>query len=60
MSLERFGKFEVAIRAGAARMDDALGDALVIEVEDLLAKGEVLERASARARPRAANSGCPR
>ena len=40
---ERLGQFEVACARRAARMDDALGDALVIEVEDLFAKDEVLE-----------------
>jgi hypothetical protein len=35
---------EVAVRAGAARVHDALRDALVIEVRDLLAQHEVLEQ----------------
>ena len=39
--------FEEAVRRGAARMDDSLGDPLVIEVRDLLAKDEVLEEGRA-------------
>ena len=35
---------EVAVRARAARVDDPLGNSLVIEVGDLLAKDEVLEQ----------------
>ena len=35
---------EVAVRRRAARVDDALGDALVVEVGDLLAEDEVLEQ----------------
>ena len=39
------------MRAGAARVHDALGDALVVEVGDLLAQDEVLEqRRAARVR----------
>ena len=38
---------EAAVGAEAAGVDDALGDALVVEVEDLLAEGEVLEQAGA-------------
>ena len=35
---------EVAVRRRAARVDDALGNALVVEVRDLLAEDEVLEQ----------------
>ena len=35
---------EIAVGAKAAGMDDALGDALVVEVEDLLAEVEVFQR----------------
>ena len=37
------GALEEAVRRRAARVDDPLGDALVVEVGDLLAKDEVLE-----------------
>ena len=48
---DRLGAFEDAVRRGAARMDNPLGDALVIEVGDLLPKDEVLEeRRAAEAR----------
>ena len=51
---------EVAVRRRAAGVHDALGDPLVIEVGDLLAKDEVLEqRRPAQARP-SASSGCRR
>ncbi len=44
------GELEMAVRAIAARMNDALGDALMVEVEDLLAEMEILEqRRAARA-----------
>ena len=45
---------EVAVRARAAGMDDALGNALVVEVRDLLAQDEILEqrRAARTARER--------
>ena len=46
---QRLVALEVAVRAGAARVDDALGDALVVEVGDLLAEDEVLEQRRARA-----------
>jgi hypothetical protein len=36
--------FEVAVRGRAARMHDALGNALVVEVRDLLAQDEVFEQ----------------
>src|SRR5690606_8676522 len=40
----------IAVRAIAACMNDALGDALMVEVEDLLAEMEILEqRRAARA-----------
>ena len=49
---ERLVVLEVAVRPEAAGVDDALGDALVVEVEDLLAEVEVLEqRRAARRRP---------
>ena len=38
----RLVHLEVAVRAGAARVHDALGDALVVEVGDLLTEVEVL------------------
>ena len=41
---QRLVDLEEAVGAGAAGMDDALGDALVVEVGDLLAKMEVLEQ----------------
>ena len=41
---QRLGRLEIAVRAGAARMHDALGDALVIEMRDLLAQDEVFEQ----------------
>ena len=41
---ERLVVLEVAVRAEAAGVDDPLGDALVVEVEDLLAEVEVLEQ----------------
>ena len=34
---QAFGTFEIAVRRRSARMDDALGNALVVEVVDLLA-----------------------
>ena len=39
------------MRAIAARMDDALRNALVVEMEDLLAEMKIFEQRSARARP---------
>ena len=49
---ERLRQLEEAVRRRAARVDDALRDALVVEVVDLLAKDEVLEqRRAARRRP---------
>ncbi len=48
--LEAVGQLEMAVRGEAAGVDDALGNALVVEVEDLLAQDEVLEqRRAARA-----------
>ena len=47
-------RLEHAVDAGAAGVDDPLGDALVVEVHDLLAEVEVLEqRRTALARPSA-------
>ena len=48
---ERLVVLEVAVCAEAAGMDDALGDALVVEVEDLLAEVEVLQQRGPRCRP---------
>ena len=42
--VERLVALEVAVRRRAARVDDALGDPLVVEVGDLLAEDEVLEQ----------------
>ena len=54
MSDERLVVLEVAVRAEAARVDDPLRDALVVEVEDLLPEVEVLEqRRTALAEPQA-------
>ena len=51
MLRQRLVALEVAVRAGAARVHDALGNALVIEVRDLLAQDEVFEqRRAAQAR----------
>ena len=41
---ERLVVLEVAVGAVAARVDDPLGDALVVEVEDLLAEVEVFQQ----------------
>ena len=41
---QRLVALEVAVRAGAARVHDALGNALVIEVRDLLAQDEIFEQ----------------
>ena len=41
---ERLVALEVAVGRRAARVHDALGDALVVEVGDLLAQDEVLEQ----------------
>ena len=47
---EAIGQLEEAVRAIAAGVHDALGNALVIEVEDLLAEVEIFEqRRTARA-----------
>ena len=48
-SRQRLVALEVAVRGRAARVDDALGNALVIEVRDLLAQDEVFEQRRARA-----------
>src|SRR5690606_25928289 len=42
--LEAVEAFEETMSPGAAGMHDALGDALMVEVGDLLAKNEVLEQ----------------
>ena len=44
MSDKRLVVLEVAMSAEAAGMDDPLGDALVVEVEDLLAEVEVFQQ----------------
>jgi hypothetical protein len=46
---ERLVDLEVAVGAGAAGVDDALGDALVVEVRDLLAEVEVFQAGWGRA-----------
>ena len=51
---ERLVALEVAVRAVAAGVDDSFGNALVVEVEDLLPEVEVLER---RRAPRADAQG---
>ena len=48
---ERLVTFEVTVRSRAARVDDPLRDALVVEVRDLLAQDEVFEQRRA-AQPR--------
>src|SRR5690606_31024171 len=49
---ERIGQFEVPVRRRTARMHDALGNALVVEVHDLFAEDEVLQQGrTARALP---------
>src|SRR3546814_862441 len=40
----RPGAFEHAVRARPARMDDAFGNVLMVEMEDFLAEGEILEQ----------------
>ncbi len=52
--------FEEAMRGGAAGMDDPLRDPLMVEMEDLLAKDEILAAAPARAGRISAGSGCPK
>src|SRR4029077_11648838 len=43
-------RLEIAVRAAAAGMNDSLGNALVVEMGDLLAQDEILEqRGAARA-----------
>ncbi len=39
-----FGEFEIAVRPRPAGVNDALGDALMVEVLDLFAKNEVLQQ----------------
>ncbi len=56
----RLIRLKKSMRAGSARVDDALRDALVIEMRDLLAEDEVFEQRRAARCPRAANSDCPR
>ena len=41
---ERLRQLEIAVRTGAAGVDDPLGNALVVEVADLLAQHEVFEQ----------------
>ena len=41
---QRLGELEVAMRRRAARVHDPLGDALMVEVGDLLAEDEVLQQ----------------
>ena len=41
---DRAVRLEIAVRAGAARMHDALGDALAVEVGDLLQEMVILQR----------------
>ena len=38
------GRLEIAVRARPAGVDDPLGDALMVEMEDLLAQHEILEQ----------------
>ena len=54
---QRLVGLEEAVGAEAAGVDHALGDALVVEVEDLLAEVEVLEQRRAPRHRRAACSG---
>ena len=49
VAIERLVALEEPVRARPARVDDALGNPLVVEVRDLLAEDEVLAAASARA-----------
>ena len=41
---QRLVELEKSVCGGTTRVDDALGDALVIEVEDLLAQDEIFEQ----------------
>jgi hypothetical protein len=43
-SRQRLVALEEAVRGGAARVHDALGDALVVDMGDLLAEDEILEQ----------------
>jgi hypothetical protein len=45
--VERLETLEVAVRGRASRVDDPLGNALVVEVSDLLAEDEVLQQGRA-------------
>ena len=47
---ERLVVFEVTVRPVAAGVDDPLGNALMVEVEDLLPEVEVLQQTSGRER----------
>ena len=51
---------EIAVRGGAAGVDDALGDALAVEMRDLLDELVVLEGRRAALADASAGSGCPR
>ena len=44
MSASESVNSKIAVRAGAAGMNDALGDALMIEVVDLFAEDEIFEQ----------------
>jgi len=44
MLLQRPGQLEIAVRRAAAGMHDALGNALMVEVGDLLAQDEVFQQ----------------
>ena len=44
---QAFGQFEEAVGGRTARMDDPLGDALMVEMLDLLAEDEVLQQGRA-------------
>ena len=57
---ERLVALEVAVRGRAARVHDALRNALVVEVRDLLAQDEVLEQRGPAQRRPSASSGCRR
>lgn len=48
-ALQAVGQFEIAVGAIAARMNDALGDALMGEMENLLTKMEVIDQRRPRA-----------
>jgi hypothetical protein len=48
---QRLVALEEAVRARAARVHDALGNALVVEVRDLLAQDEVFQQRRAAQPP---------